>query len=322
LFNFGKFFPKVPLVGSLGICIVETGLAANHPDMLNLYEGVRTNPGYNKLEIGDFLFAEYTCGIGDEKLGLWTHRDYLVNVVTGKKTWHTSEGAWRANPGETLFFKKGAAIVEQHFELDFCLLMFFIPDDLVRSTVREIAGSLVAAPAGIATIKSAVRVENDVALSAFFQSMRTYFSGKEKPSEPLVHLKVKELIVSILTSDRNPALAAYFRHLGDGTLPSVVEIMEANFRFNLSLEEYARLCHRSLSSFKRDFQTSFQESPGKWLLQKRLDYSAALLRTSKLNVTEIAFESGFEDVSHFSRVFKERFNVPPMTFRQGGPSAE
>jgi len=80
-----------------------------------------------------------------------------------------------------------------------------------------------------------VRVENDVALSAFFLSMRTYFSGREKPSEPLLRLKVKELIVSILTSGRNPALATYFRQLGQNTLPSVVEIMEANFRFNLSL---------------------------------------------------------------------------------------
>jgi AraC family transcriptional regulator, exoenzyme S synthesis regulatory protein ExsA len=212
--------------------------------------------------------------------------------------------------------------VEQHFEVNFCLLMFFIPDDFVRSTVREIAGSLTAAPEGAAAIKSAVRVENDVALSAFFQSMRTYFAGKEKPPEPLLRLKLKELIVSILTSGRNPALAAYFRRLGEGTLPSVVETMEANFRFNLSLVEYARLCHRSLSSFKRDFQSHFQESPGKWLLRRRLDYSAALLRTSKMNVTEIAFESGFEDVSHFSRVFKERFNVPPMTYRQSGPGAE
>jgi AraC family transcriptional regulator, exoenzyme S synthesis regulatory protein ExsA len=290
--------------------------------MLNLFDGVRTNPSYNKLEIGDFLFAEYTCGIGAEKLGLWTHSDYLVNVVTGKKTWQTSEGVWAANPGETLFFKKGAAIVEQHFEIDFCLLMFFIPDDFVRSTVREMAGSLAAAPAGMATIQSAARVENDVALSAFFQSMRTYFSGNEKPSEPLVRLKMKELIVGILMSGRNPALAAYFRQLGHSTLPSVVEIMEANFRFNLSLEEYARLCHRSLSSFKRDFQASFQEAPGKWLLRKRLDYSAALLRTSKMNVTEIAFESGFEDVSHFSRVFKERFDVPPLSYRQSGQNAE
>lgn len=289
--------------------------------MLNIYEGVLANPAYSKLEIDDFLFAEYTCGIGAEKLGLWTHKDYLVNVVTGKKTWHTVDGVWRASPGETLFFKKGAAIVEQHFEMDFCLLMFFIPDDLIRSTVREIAGSLAAAPAGIATIKSAARVENDAALSAFFNSMRTYFSEKEKPSDPLVRLKVKELIVSILTSGRNPALASYFRQLGEDTLPSVVEIMEANFRFNLSLEEYARMCHRSLSSFKRDFQTAFQEAPGKWLLRKRLDYSAALLGASKMNVTEIAFESGFEDVSHFSRVFKARFNTPPMSYRQAAATA-
>jgi len=289
--------------------------------MLNFYDGVRADPSYNKLAIGDLLFAEYTCGIGDQKLPLWTHSDYLVNVVTGVKTWHTSDGVWAANPGETLFFKKGAAIVEQHFEKDFCVLMFFIPDDLVRSTVREIAGSLAGAPAGIAMIKSAVRVENDVGLAGFFQSMRTYFAGKEKPSEPLLRLKLKELIVSILTSGRNPALAAYFRRVGEGTLPSVVEIMEANFRFNLSLEEYARLCHRSLSSFKRDFQSHFQEAPGKWLLRKRLDYSAALLRSSKLNVTEIAFESGFEDVSHFSRVFKERFDAPPLTYRQIGSRA-
>jgi AraC family transcriptional regulator, exoenzyme S synthesis regulatory protein ExsA len=92
--------------------------------------------------------------------------------------------------------------------------------------------------------------------------------------------------------------------------------MEANFRYNLSLEEYAKLCHRSLSSFKREFQAHFQESPGKWLLQKRLDYSAALLRGSRMNVTEVAFESGFEDVSHYSRVFKERFGIPPMAYRQ------
>jgi len=284
--------------------------------MLDLYEAVRRNPSVNKLEIGDFLFAEYTCGIGGEKVGIWAHTDYLVNVAAGKKTWQTSDGVWAAKRGDSLFFKKGAAIVNQHFEVEFCLLTFFIPDHLIRSTVREIAGSLAAVPSNVAPIKSAAWVENDVTLSAFFQSMRTYLSGKEKPSEPLLRLKLKELIVSILTSGKNPALAAYFRTLGDSDAPSVAEIMEQNFRFNLSLEEYAKLCHRSLSSFKRDFQMHFQESPGKWLLQKRLDYSAVLLRGSRMNVTGIAFESGFEDVSHFSRVFKERFDVSPVAYRE------
>jgi AraC-like DNA-binding protein len=284
--------------------------------MLNLFEAVRTNPSYNRLEIGDFLFAEYTCGVSAEKLAIWTETDYLMHVVTGAKTWHTIDGVCKANPGETLFVKKGATIVEQHFEEDVCLLLFFIPDALVRGTVRELAVSSQIKTSVATPIPCALRVENDVGLVAFFQSMRTYFSGKEKPSQALVRLKLKELIISVLTSGKNRALTAYFHKLGGSDAPSVTEIMESNFRYNLSLEEYARLCHRSLSSFKREFQTLFQESPGKWLLQKRLDYSAVLLRNSKMNVTEIAFESGFEDVSHFSRVFKERFDAPPMVYRQ------
>jgi hypothetical protein len=54
LFHFGKFFPKVPPVGGLGICVVESGLAAHDSVMPNLYEGVRGNPGYNKLGIGEW----------------------------------------------------------------------------------------------------------------------------------------------------------------------------------------------------------------------------------------------------------------------------
>lgn len=284
--------------------------------MLNLFQAVRTNPSYNRLEIGDILFAEYTCGAPEKLLPNWTESDYLVHVVTGKKTWHTSDGIWKANPGDTLFFKKGATIVEQHFEEDVCLLMLFIPDALLRATIREAIGALSLPAAATTPMPAALRVENDIALSALFQSMRTYLEGTEKPPEPLVILKLKELVLSVLTSETNAGLAAYFRAMGAGDAPSVVEIMEANFRFNLSLEEYAKLCHRSLSSFKREFQAHYRESPGKWLVQRRLEHAARLLRNSPMNVTEIAFESGFEDVSHFSRVFKQRFGVPPLAYRQ------
>jgi hypothetical protein len=174
-------------------------------DMLNLFEAVRTNPSYNKLEIGDFLFVEYTCGVTEEKLALWTDTDHLMHVVSGAKTWHTMDGVCQAHPGETLFVKKGATIVEQHWEADVCLYTFFIPDTLVRSTVREMPEEPGVNAVGLEPIKSASRVENDIGLTAFFQSMRTYFSGKEKPSEPLVRLKLKELIISVLTSRKKPS---------------------------------------------------------------------------------------------------------------------
>lgn len=284
--------------------------------MLNLYEAVRTNPSYSKLEIGEFLFAEYTCGTSESLLPNWTEKDYFVHVVTGRKTWHASDGIWTGRAGDTLFFRKGASIVEQHFDASVCLLMIFIPDALMRATVREVVSALNLKATDGAPIKTALRVEHDVTLTALFQSMRTYLAGTERPPEPLVRLKLKELVMSVLTSGTNAELAAYFRRVSASDAPSVAEIMRANFRYNLSLEEYAKLCHRSLSSFKREFQTQFQESPGKWLLQQRLAHSADLLRNSSLNVTEVAFESGFEDVSHFSRVFKERFGATPMAFRQ------
>ncbi len=284
--------------------------------MLNLYQAVRANPGYSKLEIAGFLFAEYTCGVTAKKFPSWTETDYLVHVVTGKKTWHTPDGVWRAQPGDTLFFKKGAAVVEQHFEADVCLLMLFIPDALLRGAVREVEGALEFKAPDCPPIATALRVENDVALAALFQSMRAYLAAKEKPAEPLVRLKLKELVAIILTSGNNSGLAAYFRRTGAADAPPLAEIMQANFRYNLSLDEFAKLCHRSLSSFKREFQRHFQEPPGKWLLHRRLEHSAKLLQAAPMNVTEVALDSGFEDVSHFSRVFKERFGVPPTAWRR------
>ncbi len=286
--------------------------------MLNLYEDTRTNPRYNRFEIGDLLFAEYTCPIEQKSIAIWTHTDYLVHVISGRKSWHTTNGSWTAEAGQTLFFKKGAAIVEQFFDEDFCVLLFFIPDDFVRESVKENAGITKSPTSGAGEPLPAIRVNDDTALSIFFKSMHAYFHAAEKPSEPLLKLKLRELILSILMSRNNQELASYFRSLANHTVPHLREIMEANFRYNLSLEDFARLCHRSLSSFKRDFQQQYRESPGKWLHRKRLEYAAVLLRTGEMSVSQIVFECGFEDMSHFSRAFKARFGASPARFRSQG----
>ena len=165
-------------------------------------------------------------------------------------------------------------------------------------------------------------IHADEALSQAKASEARWLKGKPQGPVDGVPVLVKDLLLVKGWKTLRGSKTVDPDQPWDNDAPSVAEIMEMNFRFNLSLEEYASLCHRSLSTFKRDFQTHFEESPGKWLLQKRLDYSAALIRNSKMNMTEIAFESGFEDVSHFSRVFKERFNVSPMSYRQTAPAGK
>jgi AraC-like DNA-binding protein len=169
---------------------------------------------------------------------------------------------------------------------------------------------------GAALGKAATIVNGDVTLAAYFQSMLAYFTGTAKPAETILTLKLKELIVSILLGGKNRELAAYFQSLLKSDAPVLSQIMEANFCYNLALEEFARLSHRSLSTFKRDFRKHYNQSPGKWLLQKRLEYSAVLLKNPALNVSQVALDCGFEDLSHFSRAFKEKFGTSPANYRK------
>jgi AraC-like DNA-binding protein len=289
--------------------------------MMNTYETIRESLHFNKFTVGELLFVEYKCPIEQEAAGVWTPMDYFIHVLSGRKTWRTADGTWTAEKGQTLFFKKGAAIVYQDFKDDFCVMVFFVSDNFVRDVVREVSGQLSGRPVGDPLREAAILVNGDVTLAAYFQSMLAYFTGTEKPAETLLTLKLKELIVSILLGRNNPELAAYFRSLLKTNGPSLSQIMEANFCYNLSLEDFAKLSHRSLSAFKRDFRKYYNQSPGKWLLHKRLEYSAVLLKNPALNVSQVALDCGFEDLSHFSRAFKEKFGISPANYRKESRSS-
>jgi AraC-like DNA-binding protein len=158
-------------------------------------------------------------------------------------------------------------------------------------------------------------VSSDSALSAFFHAMTVYFAADEEPPEALLKLKLQELLTGILLSRRNPALTGHFQSIAACDAPPIPAIMEVNYHYNLPLTTYAQMCHRSLSSFKRDFRMSYGTSPGKWLLERRLERSMSLLQGTRMSVTEILFECGFEDSSHFSKAFKEKFGKPPSLCR-------
>lgn len=283
--------------------------------MDNIYDSILANLTCNKIEVGALLFVEYTCPITEEDSAIYSQTDYIVHVLSGKKVWKTNQSHWVAETGETIYIKKGAFFLDQYFDDEFCMFGFFIPDDFIRATIKEITGKIpLTGPQDMSTFE-AERINSNELLDGFFKSMCPFFKKLETPSPALLELKLKELIINILCSKSNPKLSAYFQFLTEKDRPSIPEVMERNFNFNLSLEEFARLSQRSLSSFKRDFHQHFDETPGKWLLNKRLDYASVLLLKQHLNVSRAAYQSGFENVSHFNRVFKEKFGVSPGQYR-------
>ncbi len=100
-----------------------------------------------------------------------------------------------------------------------------------------------------------------------------------------------------------------------GIKEKIEEVLSANFKNALKIEDFAKLYGKSLSAFKRDFKSSFDTTPSDWLMNKRLEYSKALLFSTDLQVNEIAYESGFKNNSHFIRSFNKKYKLPPLQFK-------
>ena len=77
-----------------------------------------------------------------------------------------------------------------------------------------------------------------------------------------------------------------------------------------SMEEIANYTGRSLSTFKRDFKKCSALSPREWLIRRALK-PHTLIRKGGRKVSEICFEVGFKNLSHFSKIYKIAYGVPP-----------
>jgi len=289
--------------------------------MFNVIEALRSPsiaellPGIRKFEIGELLFASFSCPPSEQWEASWAEHDRIVHVLSGRNLLRAGGGTWEIGPGDTIFFRKGAGFLRHQGNEAICLSMFFIPDTFVRTIVRELTPDLPVLPPPAEARDMVMRVSEDPGVRAFLQAMTVFFMSDGSPPELLMKLKLKELVASILISRTNPGLSAYLRHVANTNSPSIPAIMEANCCHNLSIEAFAKLCGRSLSSFKREFREYYGSSPGCWLLDRRLECSAHLLSATNMSITEIVFECGFEQPSHFSRTFKEKFGQTPSEYR-------
>jgi transcriptional regulator GlxA family with amidase domain len=133
----------------------------------------------------------------------------------------------------------------------------------------------------------------------------------------LLKLKFRELFLTISDNPKNTELLSYFCSLLHAPQTvSLQRVMEDNYCFNLKLEEFAKLSNRSLSAYKRDFKKTFSTTPGKWLMEKRLNHAMHLLSNFNKTVADVSFETGFENPSHFSRAFRQYFGFSPVNVKQ------
>jgi len=284
--------------------------------MVNLYSFIKQSDAFRKMEVNELLFVEYTCMQEETKFGIWSHSNYFAFITSGKKMWKSIYHDYEADKGDILFIKKGANLTHQFFDDEFCAIFLFIPDDFIKSFLQRNPDFVKQAQKDISQQDSVLRVDSNELLKYYYSSIVSYLSLSEKPNEQLLILKFEELLLSLFTSENHKEVKDYFISLCQNPAYQIHQIMEASFAYNLKIEDYAQLCNLSLSAFKRSFKQIYNATPAAWLKHRKLDLSLQRLLTSDLSVSQISFECGFEDTSHFIRVFKEKYKTTPHQYRQ------
>jgi AraC family transcriptional regulator len=99
-------------------------------------------------------------------------------------------------------------------------------------------------------------------------------------------------------------------------LQRVRNYLSANCHLDIDNDSLARMANYSPWHFIRAFRAAYEETPHAFLVRQRLERARRLLRASPLAIAEIALESGFENRSAFSRLFRQRFGTTAGALRR------
>ncbi|WP_282124200.1 helix-turn-helix domain-containing protein [Algibacter mikhailovii] len=285
--------------------------------MTNVFEHIREHGPYRKFAIDELLFVEFKCIVEEIRFGMWSDANYFVFVTNGKKMWKTHRNDYMVHAGDALFVKKGANIAKQFHSEDYCALMIFMPDEFIKKFMLKFSDDLAYKKnETLLDSDGVLRINMDDFLVSYIKSLEVYFEAFKSPNSNVIRLKFEELLLNIFTSERHQEISSYLCNLNASNSTQLKQIMMDNYPYNLKLEEYAALANMSLSTFKRNFKCIFHESPGRWITNKKIKLATQFLKTSDKTISEIAYDCGFEDPSHFIKVFKKHENVTPLAYRK------
>jgi AraC-like DNA-binding protein len=99
------------------------------------------------------------------------------------------------------------------------------------------------------------------------------------------------------------------------------DLMDARYREPLDVAALARAAHRSPAHFSREFRETFGVPPHQYLLTRRMERAAELLRNTDRTVVDICATVGLRSVGSFTTTFGRTFGVSPTAYRATHPPA-
>ena len=158
--------------------------------------------------------------------------------------------------------------------------------------------------------KSVYSFPYDAFIAGFVNSLLDIAKLSNDAADRLLAVKFEEIMLYSVAVFGTDFLHSFTEHTDDST-QKFRRTIESNQLNKLSIKELAFLCNRSVSTFKREFENQYGDSPIRWFQNKRLEHANYLLNIEKKTATEIYLEVGYESLSSFIQAYKGKYGSTP-----------
>jgi AraC family transcriptional regulator len=256
-----------------------------------------------RREVGGFLFAESAFAAG-ARIPVHTHENPFFYLVVDGLCEETAQSGTRLSGPATLVFHPAGAPHSDHWPQAGRCLHIEISHQRLRQLdeycrVLDTPAEFRDGPA----VSLAARVYREL-----------------RGERPLAGLLLEglglELLAEASMAETPPPAGAAPRWLG-----SVRELLHAQFREPLALEEVAAAAGVHPAHLARVFRRHHHCSVGEYLRRLRIEWACEQLSRSEMALAEIAVDAGFVDQAHFCRTFKRCIGTTPGAYRRSGGTA-
>ncbi|WP_143304582.1 helix-turn-helix domain-containing protein [Chitinophaga vietnamensis] len=235
---------------------------------------------------------------------LYLPHTVLNLVLRGQKRMYDGRQVCEIQAGDVLVIPAGTFVCSEILRpsQDFSSINLVIPDDMLAETKT----SFLSAP------KALVTLPVNAGWRGFASQLLQQFRQDVAPPD-------QEAVLSQACALLSPhsylmgMLAKSVKH----PITGVMETLRTGLHKVRRLEEVAAGGHMSTATLKRRFRELYQCSPMQWIWERRLQRAGFLLRTTTMSIPEVAYSSGFEDLTHFYRQFRRCYQLTPAQWRQG-----
>lgn len=269
----------------------------------------------SSLTAGGILVAAYKQEARPVKRSVFIDDNLLLFVLQGYKRLHYHQQVITVEPGSLLLIKRGLYMMAELVDegLDYRALVincnrYFLQD-----------WSLKHQPPSKLPIQAVdyVSITSSSLLDSYVQHFLAYF---DKPNlaglDQILHLKLQELFLLLTAGSHRAQVMNWIQYVVSQESFGIEQVVNTYLFQPFSIDELAKLCEKSIASFKREFHAQYGTSPRKWINAQRVTHAQSLLSVTTQSVNEIALACGFENVPYFIRLFKQTIGQPPQQWRK------